>query len=77
MIKCTFTKCTFKRSNIDVAYILAEGTRSCCIIMGPKLVVALLTYTFSRFDVVRVMAERAESVKAACDNVCKSRTHNN
>lgn len=66
-----------KRRNIGVAYILVEGTRSCCIIMGPKLVVALLTYTFSRFDVVRVMAERAESVKAACDSVCKSRTHNN
>lgn len=62
------------------AYISAKGTRYCCIIMDPELVathlVALLTYMFIRFD-VRVMGEQAESVKAACDSVCKSRTHNN
>lgn len=48
--------------------------------MDPELVathlVALLTYMFC-FDVVRVMGERAESVKAACDSIYKSRMHNN
>lgn len=71
--------------NTGTAYILVKDTRSRRrrIIMDPKLaaathLVALLTYVFIRFDVVR-MGEWAEGVKASARRriIYKSRTHNN